>query len=151
MRQERASERPFRPADGHDDDAGGQAAGLRPALSEWIAAGIGVLLLLGAIGQLLFSALDRDETPPDIELTVQRVTLRNASYVLSIRASNQGGATAAEIEIEGTLDATDGTTEISRLTLDYLPPRSEHTGGLVFSNDPNAGNLALRVKGFVSP
>jgi uncharacterized protein (TIGR02588 family) len=141
----------IRPPDGERDNTGVEAAERRPARTEWIAAGIGVTLLLGALGQLLISALGRDETPPDIVLAVEQVQQGSGSYVVTIRASNQGGAAAADLEIEGTLDAADGTAEVSTLTLDYLPPGSDRTGGLVFSRDPNAGDLVLRAKGFASP
>jgi uncharacterized protein (TIGR02588 family) len=132
------------------EHAAAQSAARRPARSEWIAAAIGVVLLLGAIGQLLVSALGRDETPPDIVLTVERVTERSESFVVTIRASNHGGAAAAEVEIEGTLRLDDGT-ETSTFTLDYLPPRSERRGGLLFSAHPGTGELILRARGFASP
>ena len=133
------------------EDAADQSAARRPARSEWIAAGIGVVLLLVAIGQLLVSALGRDKTPPDIVLTVERVMEGSESFIVTIRASNHGDAAAAEVEIEGTLRLEDGTTETSTLTLDYLPPRSERSGGLLFSDRPDAGELILRARGFASP
>ena len=72
-------------------------------------------------------------------------------YLVQFRASNQGGSAAAELTIEGQLTGPDGDTEASEAVLDYLPPRSDREGGLVFSRDPRVGQLSLRAKGYAKP
>jgi len=37
------------------------------------------------------------------------------------------------------------------VVLDYLPPRSDRAGGLLFESDPRAGALRLRAKGYANP
>ena len=120
-------------------------------LLEWIAGGLGAVLVAGAIAYLVHHALARDRTPPDIRLAVERVLELEKGYLVQFRASNQGGSAAAELTIEGQLTGPDGDTEASEAVLDYLPPRSDREGGLVFSRDPRVGQLSLRAKGYAKP
>jgi uncharacterized protein (TIGR02588 family) len=108
-------------------------------------------LVLGAIAQLLYTALWRDLTPPDIVLVAEQVLEMNGGYLVLFRARNQGRSVAAQVEIEGELGMPGGLREASGATLDYLPPGSDRKGGLMFVQDPRVGHLQLRAKGFVTP
>jgi uncharacterized protein (TIGR02588 family) len=119
-------------------------------LLEWIVGGLGAALVGGTIAFLVYHSLARDQTPPDVRVVVQRVLDLQSGYLVQFRAFNQGGSTAAEVTIEGELAGPDGT-EISEVVLDYLPPRSDREGGLVFSRDPRAGQLSLRAKAHATP
>ena len=120
-------------------------------LLEWIVGGLGAVLVGGAIAFLVYHSLTRDQTPPDVRVVAQRVLDLQNGYLVQFRAFNQGGSAAAELTIEGELAGPDGNTEVSEAVLDYLPPRSDREGGLVFSRDPRAGQLSLRVKGYARP
>jgi uncharacterized protein (TIGR02588 family) len=71
--------------------------------------------------------------------------------VVEFRAINAGAKAAAELLIEGELEGPDGPIETAEATIDYLPPRSEREGGLIFSRDPRKHELHLRAKGYVDP
>jgi uncharacterized protein (TIGR02588 family) len=120
-------------------------------LLEWIVGGLGAALVGGAIAFLVYHSLTRDQTPPDVRVVAQRVLDLQNGYLVQFRAFNQGGSAAAELTIEGELAGSDGSTEVSEAVLDYLPPRSDREGGLVFSRDPRAGQLSLRAKGYARP
>ena len=137
-RAEAATDEPHR--------ASGQAA----PLLEWIVGGLGALLVGGAIVFLVYHSLTRDRTPPDVRVIAERVLDLQNGYLVQFRAFNQGGSAAAELTIEGKLAGPDGT-ELSEVVLDYLPPRSDREGGLVFSADPRAGQLSLRAKSYAKP
>jgi uncharacterized protein (TIGR02588 family) len=70
---------------------------------------------------------------------------------VQFRALNEGGATAAQLMIEGELSGPDGPIETSEATLDYLPPRSGRQGGLFFARDPRGLDLQLRARGYAKP
>jgi uncharacterized protein (TIGR02588 family) len=134
--------------------AGGRGA--RPPrhavpLLERIVGGLGAVLVGGAVAFLLYHSLNRDQTPPDVRVATQRVLELPNGYLVQFRASNQGSSAAAQLTIEGELTGADGQTETSEATLDYLPPRSEREGGLIFARDPRAGQLALRAKAYAKP
>ena len=120
-------------------------------LLEWIVGGLGAVLVGGAFAFLVYHALARDRTPPEIRVFAEQVLDLPNGYLVQFRAFNQGGSAAAELTIEGELEGPDGDTEVSEAVLDYLPPRSGREGGLVFSRDPQAGQLSLRAKGYAKP
>jgi uncharacterized protein (TIGR02588 family) len=125
----------------------------RPAipLLEWIVAGVGVLLVGGAIAFLVYHSVTRGQTPPDIRAVAERVLDLEHGYVVQFRARNEGGSAASEVTIEGEFVAHEGTTERAQAVLDYLPPRSDREGALLFTEDPRQGELRLRATGYAKP
>jgi uncharacterized protein (TIGR02588 family) len=137
-----------------EPSAGGDAAstpGRALPVSEWLVAALGAIMVLGAIAQLIYHSVGREQSPPDIRVVAERVVELRQGYLVQFRARNDGQSAAAEVEIEGELAAPDGASEVSEATLDYLPPRSEREGGLFFARDPRAGQLQLRATGFAAP
>ena len=128
-----------------------RTSGHTTPLLEWVVGGLGALLVGGAIAFLVYHSMTRDRTPPDVRVVAARVLDLQNGYLVQFRAFNQGGSAAAQLTIEGELAGPDGHTETSEATLDYLPPRSDREGGLVFSRDPRAGQLSLRAKGYARP
>ena len=121
-----------------------------PAL-EWAAAGIGALLLAGALGLLVRQAFIADPTPRSVALEVKAVRALDAGFLVQFEAHNTGSRTYAELEIEGTLRDRSGRTERATATLDYLPGGSSREAGLFFGSDPALGELHLAPKGFRAP
>jgi uncharacterized protein (TIGR02588 family) len=136
-------------AKGSAGDVG--ARNRRTPLLEWLVAGLGVVLVGGAIAFLVYHSLARDRTPPDIRLVAEEVVNLGNGYLVQFRAFNEGRSAAAEVTVEGELVGPDGTTEVGEATLDYLPPRSDREGGLLFTMDPRTGDLRLRTKGYAKP
>jgi uncharacterized protein (TIGR02588 family) len=125
--------------------------GSRPPVLEWLIGALGALLLVGTIGFLVWHALGRDEAPPDVRVVIEGVLELQNGYLVQFRALNEGGATAAQLVIEGELSGPDGPVETSEATLDYLPPRSDRQGGLFFARDPRGLDLQLRARGYAKP
>jgi len=120
-------------------------------LLEWLVGGLGAVLVGGAIAYLVYHAVVRDQSPPDLRLVAERVLDLRNGYLVQFRAFNEGSSAAAQVTIEGKLAGPDGEVEISEVVLDYLPPRSDREGGLLFESDPRAGELSLRAKGYAKP
>jgi uncharacterized protein (TIGR02588 family) len=135
------------PTAGADD----RARGRRIPLLEWIVGGLGAALVTGAIAFLVYHSLVRDQTPPDIRVVAERVLDLGDGYLVQFRAFNEGRSAAAQVTIEGELIGPDGKTAVAEAVLDYLPPRSDRAGGLLFATDPRAGELRLRAKGYAEP
>ena len=119
--------------------------------TEWIVAALGAALVAGTIGYLVWLAASRDEAPPDVRVVEAGVVAVQDGWLVRFRAANAGGQAAAELLVEGELVGPDGALETSEATIDYLPPRSEREGGLLFERDPRAHELRLRAKGYVRP
>jgi uncharacterized protein (TIGR02588 family) len=120
-------------------------------LTEWLVAALGALLVAGTIGSLVWLALGRDQTPPDVRVEAGAVLARQQGFLIEFRAVNTGGKAAAALLVEGELLGSDGVLETAQASIDYLPPRSARAGGLVFRRDPRRHELRLGVKGYVDP
>ncbi len=125
----------------------------RTPLLEWIASGLGAVLLLILVGVIGREALTGEtDALPAIEIRAMSVARAGSGYVVGIEAVNLSGGTAAAVEIEGVLsDGSGAAIETSSATLDYVPGRSVRSGGLFFREDPRRHRLELRALGFQTP
>lgn len=119
-----------------------------PAL-EWIASSIGAVFGIGLIGFLIWDAATATQ-PANVSVYPGVVEAGTQGYRLSIVVQNAGGATAAEVEVEGRVTA-DGKAETSTTVFDYVPGESERRGTLVFTREPRAGDMSLRVVSYREP
>ena len=122
----------------------------RTPVLEWVAAGVGLVLILGAVGYLLWEGLNPQAGPPVLVATAERITPTAGGYVVDVTVENRGRNTAAEVEVEGTLRGGQ-EPETAAIIFDYVPGRSRRTGGLVFQADPRRFPLAVVAKGHVTP
>jgi uncharacterized protein (TIGR02588 family) len=118
---------------------------------EWAVALLGLVLVLGSIGFLAYQVVAGDDSPPDVLIRADAILPVKSGYLVQIRAVNQGGSTAAELRIEGTLRGESGNVETSETVIDYVPAHSHRKGGLFFTQDPRQFTLQLRAKGYAEP
>src|SRR5688572_16293158 len=118
---------------------------------EWIVAGVGLVLVAGVIGFLIYEAFTGKRLPPDVKLSVESVVQTRNGFLVKITAVNEGGQTAEGVDIEGELRTGTESVERSRTTIDYLPPRSEKRLGLFFTRDPRQLDLRVRSLGYEEP
>jgi uncharacterized protein (TIGR02588 family) len=118
---------------------------------EWIVAGVGLVLVAGVIGFLLYEALSSNRLPPDVKLSVDSVVQTRNGFLVRITAVNSGGITAEGVDIEGELRSGTEPVERSQTTIDYLPPRSQKKAGLFFTRDPRQLELHVRPLGYEEP
>jgi uncharacterized protein (TIGR02588 family) len=122
-----------------------------PAL-EWIAAGIGALLLLFLLAVVGREAIDGEATElPVIEVAVTGIAPSGSGHVVSFEARNRTDGTAAAVEIEGVLKVGGAEIESSSATIDYVPGKGTAEGGLFFTRDPRKAALEVRALGFQKP
>lgn len=122
-----------------------------PPVWEWIIAGIGLILVAGAIGFMIYQAVAEDATPPNLSVSVESVAPKDKGYLVKFRVKNTGDLTAASLTIEGELKDGAEIVETSTATLTYAPSHSEREGGLFFSKNPNEYQLEIRPKGYEKP
>jgi uncharacterized protein (TIGR02588 family) len=118
---------------------------------EWIVAAVGLLLVAGVIGFLLYEAFSGERLPPDVKLSVESVVQTRNGFLVRITAVNEGSLTAEGVIVEGELRSGSEVLERSRTTIDYLPPGSEKRGGLFFTRDPRRFELQVRPLGYEEP
>lgn len=118
---------------------------------EWIVAGVGLVLVAGVIGFLIYEAFTGKRLPPDVKLSVDSVVEIRNGFLVRITAVNEGGMTAEGVIVEAELRSGTEPVERSRTTIDYLPPRSEKKAGLFFTRDPRQLDLQVRSLGYEEP
>jgi len=121
------------------------------SLAEWIVAILSAMLVLAVVGFLIYDGLRSPEAPPEITVEVDSIQAAGPGYLVLFRAINGGNATAAEVVVEGGLEADGGEVERSEAVLDYVPPNALVRGGLYFERDPRRLKLKLRVHGYRDP
>lgn len=121
-----------------------------PAL-EWVIAGLGLVLVIGAVGFMLYKAVWGETSPPEVLISAESVVQTQTGYLVKFRAYNQGGSTAEGVIIQGELRRGPESAESSQTTLEYLPSHSERKGGLFFKQDPRQFELQLKAFGYEEP
>lgn len=118
---------------------------------EWVAAGVGALLVGAVVAFLAYEAATFEGTPPDIRVTVDSVSRSSGGYLVHLRAHNRGGTTAASVGIEAELRTAAGAAETRGVDIDYIPAASVRHAAVLFGEDPRAGALGVRATGFDLP
>ena len=126
-----------------------QGGGIPPL--EWAIAILGLVLVLGTIGFLLYEAAIGDDSPPEFSFAVNRVSASGSGYLVEFNVVNHGGSTAARLTVQGELRSGEESVEMSQTEIDYVPADSERSGGLFFTANPNDNSLVLRALGFQKP
>ena len=118
---------------------------------EWLVAAVGLVLVLGSVGFMLYQAFDREQAPPNVTVHVDSVLALDSAYLLQFRAINRGEEAAAGVTIEGELKSDTGAVETGQVTVDYIPSQSERRGGLFFREDPRRFRVEVRATGYQRP
>src|SRR5215210_4283428 len=114
------------------------------SLTEWIVAISSAALVLALLGYLIYDGTRSPRTPPDVTIEVDSIQKAGPGYLVLFRARNSGRTTAAEVLVEGELEADSGRVETAQATIDYVPARGEQRGGLYFRGNPQRSRLRLR-------
>lgn len=122
-----------------------------PSFWEWVAAAVGLVLLLGSIAFLLHDAWSGDGGPPEPGIRILAIEPQEGRFLVRVRVSNLSRETAAALRVQGELRRGGELVERSEMELDYLPGRSSREGGLFFREDPRALQLMLSARSYQNP
>lgn len=123
----------------------------RTPIAEWAAAGTGLILTLAVIGYLIVDGVRAGDGPPDLSAAGETPLAVSGGFVVPLTVRNAGDATAAEVEVRGTLERAGAVIEERRARFAYVAANGEAKGGLVFDADPRAYSLRLSVQGYADP
>ena len=121
-----------------------------PAL-EWLAAVIGLIMVAGTLGFLIYSALTEENTPPNLSVKTDSVTAHGGGYLVKFSLYNDGENNAADITVEGKITEGEKDLETSSVTFDYSPSHSRREGGLLFTKNPQNFEFQIRALGYEKP
>jgi uncharacterized protein (TIGR02588 family) len=118
---------------------------------SWVAAALGLILVAGSAGFMLYQHFAEDSTPPLVAIEVQSIVPSGDGYVVTIDVTNRGSEVASGLVIEGVLTEAATPVETSTITIDYVPSGSHRQAGLYFTRDPARYDLEIQPKGYVDP
>ena len=116
--------------------------------AEWVSLGISLALLAGVVATVVSVWLNPSLKPAEFTVERGQVRAANGYYYLPVTIKNEGDATAAEVTVEGSLDAAPDD-EIATTTFDFVPARSDAEGVLIFSQEPTGATV--RVVSYQEP
>lgn len=122
-----------------------------PPFWEWVVAGLGLVLVLSCLGYLLLQAMAGPPTPPDPRIEVVAVRAQGDRFLVELRVSNRGQATAEALKVAGELRQGDAVLEEADTEFEFLPGESSRLGGLFFERDPRRFALRLRAVSYQVP
>jgi uncharacterized protein (TIGR02588 family) len=112
---------------------------------------VGLVLVISAVGFLVYQAVMETPSSPDVTVRVESVITLRSGYLAKIKITNYGDATAEGLIVEGELRKGEEQLELSHTEIDYAPAHAEKRGGLFFSQDPRQGELRVRALGYEEP
>lgn len=118
---------------------------------EWVAAGLGLFLVLGAVLFLAVQAFRSGDVPPAIVLEAERTVAAGDAYLVEFSARNAGSSTVAGLHISGEMVSGDSVLEASQTVIDFVPAGGTRSAGLFFEHDPREHELRMRAVGFDLP
>lgn len=119
---------------------------------EWVAAGIGALLIAAMIVYMVqYGLREHGEVPGRIDIAVVETQVSGHGHTVRFKIVNRTTATAATLRVRGELRSGDRVVEAAEAEFDYLPPYSERHGGLVFQQDPARFDLRIAPTGYSEP
>lgn len=102
---------------------------------------IALLYLTGGSSEATIEAI------PELE----RVEQRSGDYYLPLTITNRGDVTVEDVTVEVSLAPPSGTPETSDVTIDFLAGHATEDAVVVFSEDPEVGELTVDVVSYLSP
>jgi uncharacterized protein (TIGR02588 family) len=119
---------------------------------EWIVFGLGLVLVLGTVGFLLWDSLQgKSSDPPDLSVTLGRPEPRGESWAVPVTVRNRGGETAEGARVVVTLELPGGGKEEAEYDVAFVPRGSQREGWVHFLHPPGTGRLTGRVSGYEKP
>ncbi|HEV2800098.1 MAG TPA: hypothetical protein VGW12_06365 [Pyrinomonadaceae bacterium] len=120
---------------------------------EWTVFGVGLLLVLSALGYLIYDGATMGSDPPSIEVRLGAPEQREHNFIVPVSVTNHGDETAEGVLIEVLLESGAVGQEPIRgeLSIAFLPRRATREGFVTFQQDPRAARLTTRVLGYEKP
>ncbi|NHC33206.1 hypothetical protein [Scytonema millei] len=119
---------------------------------EWIVFVISLILVLFTLGYIVYDGATLGETPPNIELQLDRPQPQGDRFIVPVTATNRGDETAETVQIEVTLNNDGKEAETAEFEIAFLPRHSTRRGWVTFQTDPRTvEQIEARVLGFEKP
>lgn len=116
--------------------------------AEWVSLIISILLLAVVVALVVSLWLGQSHQPARFRVESGPIRNEAGHYYLSIKVTNEGDKTGAQVSVEGKVNSAGGE-EAAATTFDFIPARSSVEGVLVFNGDP--ASAEVRVVSYQQP
>lgn len=115
-------------------------------LLEWIAGGIGLVIVAGTLAFIGYEVYLGQPDLPDLHIEVERAIPRNDGHAVRVVVRNAGRRAAESVIVEGVAGELR-----SEAQLDYVAGQSQEAAILVFPGPPDRAALTVRIVGYTTP
>ncbi|MEM6754180.1 MAG: TIGR02588 family protein [Cyanobacteria bacterium P01_C01_bin.38] len=122
-------------------------------IAEWVTFSIASFILIGVVGLVSFTWIKQPSQQPPLLVVTNNQPLRkvNGQYYIPFEVINQGGKTAASVQVIAELRIKGKVEETGEQQIEFLSRKEKETGAFIFSKNPEEGELILRVASYKSP
>ncbi len=118
--------------------------------AEWTTLIISLLVIAGLVGLVVVLSVTGGADPPRFAAAplLEDVRQDEAAYYLPIEVTNLGRLPAQDVRVVGELAAPGAEPVTAEFTIDILAGGESRAGTMIFSDDPTAYTLSVRVESF---
>lgn len=109
-----------------------------------------LILVFGVAGWVSITS-NKDSPLIVVETRLEETRESGARFYVPVTITNEGGLTAQDVVVTGELDTGEGQPESGEVTITFLSGGESEEAELVFTADPNEGDLTVGPTSFVYP
>ena len=117
--------------------------------AEWVTFGIAVVVVVVIVG-LVAVEIPGSKAPPSPAVRVGAIEDRGGQFVVPVSVTNDGERSASEVQVIASLEV-DGVEAESDQVVDFLSGGEVEELEFVFDEDPEDGELDVRIGGYQLP
>lgn len=118
---------------------------------EWVSFSISFSLVALIVSLILYSWFNGVENPPVISLTLaSEIRNENGQYYVPFEVTNTGGGMAEAVQVIAELQMN-GNTEMGEQQISFLSSGEVQKGVFIFTQNPEKGDLKVRVASYKIP
>lgn len=120
--------------------------------AEKLSFGISLLIVSTIFILVCYTWIKGDNNPPVLSVEADsQIRYAEQQYYVPFIAVNSGGKTAESVEIVAELQVDGEIEETGRQQLDFLSRQEERRGEFIFTQNPDRGQLTIRVASYKLP
>lgn len=114
---------------------------------------ISIAILAAVLGLASWASFATGDSPPviDVQVNLEEMRETDAGFYVPITITNTGGLTAQNAMVTGELVTDEPEPETAEVTIDFLAGGESEQAELVFSTNPNEGELTVNPTSHLQP
>lgn len=123
------------------------------SVAEWFTFSVASSLLLVVVSLVGFTWFEQSEREPPILVVDRKETTReeNGQFYVPFKIHNKGGKTAASVQVVAELRLNGKVEETGEQEIDFLSRGENKEGAFIFTQNPQQGDLVIRVASYKLP